>query len=69
LDLASIFGLIGGIAALVITIFVSGDLAGYVDIPSIICTFGGTAAITVMAFPFKKLKEGFKALKYVFVYN
>lgn len=69
MDLASIFGLIGGIAALVITIFVSGDLAGYVDIPSIICTFGGTAAITVMAFPFKKLKEGFKALKYVFVYN
>lgn len=69
MDLASIFGLIGGIGVLIITIFVSGDLAGYVHIPSIICTFGGTIAVTIMAFPVQKLKEGFAALKYVFVYN
>jgi len=68
LDLASVFGLVGGIAVILITILLSGDLIGYVDIPSIICTFGGTIAMTFMAFPIKKLKEGFAALKYVFVY-
>jgi len=69
LDLASVFGLVGGIAVILITILLSGDLIGYVDIPSIICTFGGTIAMTFMAFPIKKLKEGFAALKYVFVYK
>jgi len=68
LDLASVFGLVGGIAVILITILLSGDLIGYVDIPSIICTFGGTIAMTFMAFPIKKLKEGIAALKYVFVY-
>jgi len=68
LDLASVFGLVGGIAVILITILISGDLIGYVDIPSIICTFGGTIAMTFMAFPIKKLKEGIAALKYVFVY-
>jgi len=69
LDLASVFGLVGGIAVILITILLSGDLIGYVDIPSIICTFGGTIAMTFMAFPIKKLKEGIAALKYVFVYK
>lgn len=69
MDLSSVLGLIGGIAVIVLSILLSGDLAGYIHIPSIICTFGGTAAITVMAFPFKQLKEGFEALKYVFVYD
>ena len=69
MDLASVFGLVGGIAVILITILLSGDLIGYVDIPSIICTFGGTIAMTFMAFPIKKRKEGFAALKYVFVYK
>lgn len=69
MDLASVFGLIGGIAVMVITILLSGDLAGYIDIPSIVCTFGGTVAMTIMAFPAKKLKEGLAALKYVFFYK
>lgn len=69
MDLASVLGLIGGIAVLLITILISGDLAGYLHIPSIICTFGGTIAMTFMAFPIRKLREGFESLKYVFVYK
>jgi chemotaxis protein MotA len=69
LDLASVFGLIGGIIVIAITILLSGDLSGYIDIPSIICTFGGTVAMTVMAFPTSKLKEGFSSLKHVFFYQ
>lgn len=69
MDLASVFGLVGGIAVILLTILISGDLAGYADIPSIICTFGGTICMTVFAFPFKKLKEGFASLRHVFFYT
>ncbi|HYF83048.1 MAG TPA: motility protein A [Clostridia bacterium] len=69
MDFASVFGLIGGIIVIIVTILLSGDLSGYVDIPSIICTFGGTICMTFMAFPVKKLKEGFASLKHVFIYT
>lgn len=69
MDLSSVIGFIGGIIVIVITILLSGDLAGYVDIPSIVCTFGGTITMTVMAFPMHKLREGFAALKYVFFHS
>jgi len=69
LDLSSVLGLVGGIAVIAVTILISGDLAGYIDIPSIICTFGGAITITIMAFPINKLKDGLSALKYVFFYS
>lgn len=69
MDIASFVGLAGGIAVIAVTILLSGDLAGYIDIPSIVCTFGGTISMTVMAYPIKKLKEGFGALKHVFFYK
>lgn len=69
MDIASFAGLAGGITVMLITILLSGELAGYIDIPSIICTFGGTASMTLMAHPFKKLKEAFSALKHVFFYK
>ena len=69
MDLASILGLLSGIIVMVWTISLSGNLAGYIDFPSIVCTFGGTIAVTVMAFPFKGLIDSLKSLKYVFVYK
>lgn len=69
MDLASVFGLIGGIGVMLFTILLSGSLSGYVDTTSIICTFGGTISITIMAFPMKKLIEGLQSLKHVFVYK
>lgn len=69
MDLSSVIGLVSGIAVILVSILLSGDLLGYIHIPSIICTFGGTAAMTLMAFPINKLKEGIAALKYVFFYS
>ncbi len=69
MDLSSVIGLVAGIAVVIVTISLSGSLAGYVDIPSIVCTFGGAIAMTVMAFPAAKLKEGLAAVKYVFYYS
>ncbi len=69
MDIASFIGLAGGIAVVAITILLSGDLAGYIDVPSIVCTFGGTVSMTIFAYPLKKLKEAFSAVKYVFFYK
>jgi chemotaxis protein MotA len=69
LDIASFAGLAGGIAVMLFTILMSGDLAGYIDLPSIICTFGGTVAMTVFAYPFSKLRESFSSLKHVFFHT
>ncbi len=69
MDIASFIGLAGGIAVIAITILLSGDLAGYIDVPSIVCTFGGTVSMTIFAYPLKKLKEAFSAVKYVFFYK
>jgi chemotaxis protein MotA len=69
MDIASFIGLGAGIVVMLVTILISGDIAGYIDIPSIICTFGGTIAMVVFAYPFSKLKESFSALKYVFFYK
>lgn len=69
MDIASIIGLLSGIFVLVWTILMSGDLAGYYDFPSVVCTFGGTIAMTVMAFPFKSIVQSLKSLKYVFIYK
>lgn len=69
MDVASVIGLLSGIIVMVWTILLSGDISGYIHIPSIICTFGGTIAMTVMAFPFKGLVQSFKSLKYVFIYK
>lgn len=69
LDLASVIGLLSGIIIMILTILLSGDIAGYIHWPSIVCTFGGTLAMTVMAFPFKGLVQSLKSLKYVFVYK
>jgi len=69
LDIASFIGLAGGIVVIAVTILLSGDLAGYIDVPSIVCTFGGTVSMTIFAYPLKKLKEAFSAVKYVFFYK
>ncbi len=69
MDIASFAGLAGGIGVLLFTILLSGSLGGYIDVPSIICTFGGTATITIFAYPFSKLKEAFGSVKHVFFYK
>lgn len=69
MDLASVIGLLSGIFVMIWSISLTGSLLGYIHFPSIVCTFGGTIAVTVMAFPFKGLIESMKSLKYIFVYK
>lgn len=69
MDIASFAGLAGGIVVILFTILLSGEISGYIDLPSIVCTFGGTIAMTVFAYPFSKLKEAFGSVKHVFFYK
>ncbi len=69
MDIASIIGFIGGIVIMLTTIMLGGNLSGYWDTTSIICTFGGTIVMTIAAHPMKKTIESLKALKHVFIYN
>ena len=69
LDISSFIGLFGSIGVLLYTIMLSGSLLGYLDAPSIVCTFGGTIMALFYGYPVKKIMEAFKALKIVFMYK
>ncbi|MGI6160410.1 MAG: motility protein A [Christensenellales bacterium] len=64
--ITTVFGLVGGVAVIVISILISGDLAGYVDFPSILITIGGTLFATILAFPGRALKGIADTFKVIF---
>lgn len=69
MDIASIVGLIGGFGVMLFTILLSGDLMAYLDLPSFICTFGGTFTMTLMAYPLSNSIEALKSVKHVFIHK
>ena len=50
LDLATIFGLLIGFVFVAIAIALGGDVAGFINPPSILIVIGGTFAITTVSF-------------------
>ncbi|MBM3569485.1 MAG: flagellar motor protein MotA [Alphaproteobacteria bacterium] len=50
MDLATVLGLVGGFALLLLAILLGGNLAGFVDVPSILITVVGTFAVTTVSF-------------------
>lgn len=65
MDLATIFGLLGGIGIVVYAILSGGTLDTFVNVPSMLIVFGGGFSATVMRFPlsnaFTSLALGGKA--------
>lgn len=54
MDIASIIGIIGGAACIVMSVLTSGGtLGGIIDIPSVFMTIGGSYAATLIAAPLK----------------
>lgn len=54
MDIASIIGIIGGAACIVMSVLTSGGtLGGIIDIPSVFMTIGGSYAATFIASPLK----------------
>lgn len=55
MDIASIIGIVGGAACIVMSVLTSGGtLGGIIDIPSVFMTIGGSYAATLIAAPLKK---------------
>lgn len=50
IDTATLLGLIGGAALILGAVLIGGTPGSFIDVPSILIVFGGTAAVTVMSY-------------------
>jgi len=60
MDKATLIGLVSGFAVMFIAIFLGGDIASFVNLPSILIVFGGTAAATFIKFTMSDVFASFK---------
>ncbi|MGE4290752.1 MAG: motility protein A [Desulfovibrio sp.] len=51
MDIATLIGLVGGFGLIITTIFIGGNVGGFVDVPSMVMVFGGTVASAFIMFP------------------
>lgn len=56
-----IIGALGTLACVIITIMLSGDIAAYINWPSVMMVLGGTAFATIASFSFDRIKSALKA--------
>lgn len=56
-----IIGALGTLACVIITIMLSGDIAAYINWPSVMMVLGGTAFATIASFSFDRIKCALKA--------
>jgi chemotaxis protein MotA len=67
MDLATAIGLLFGVVVLCTMILMGGDLKMFVDLHAFIVIFGGSAAATIIRFPFSAMVHGFPmGMKYAF---
>jgi chemotaxis protein MotA len=69
MDLTTIVGITGGIILVLFSVFVRGGsnaLAGFISLPSIMITFGGTFAAILVNYPLEQVIKAFKVVKNVF---
>lgn len=59
MDIASIIGVVFGVAVVGWAISLGSDPAGFIDVPSILIVFGGGFAVTVMRFPLANVFSAF----------
>ncbi len=71
LDIATIGGLIGGVAALLLGVMTveNGQIGYFINVPSALVVIGGATAATFVSFPGKDIKELFKVIKLAFKYQ
>lgn len=67
MDIATIIGLVAGIALVLITIMMGAAPAIFVNIPSFILVVGGTLAATLINFPLSDVLSVFNTVKNTFV--
>ena len=69
MDLATIVGVIAGISAIVISIYLGGTIDAFIDFPSMFIVFGGTIAATLINFPLSDIISVLGVVKNAFLYK
>ena len=57
LDVTTITGLLAGVACILISIFINGQIGSFIDLASVLIVVGGTVASTIISYPGKMLKS------------
>ncbi len=57
MEKTTIIGIVTGLACIVISILLEGELISFFDVPSIFIVFGGVIASTIVSYPGKMLKS------------
>ncbi len=66
MDLATIIGIVVGLAFVIMGIVADGDIATYFNLASILIVIGGTIAATFVAYPMQKVLEAMKVVSKAF---
>lgn len=61
MDIATLFGLIVGLAMVVGAIFIGGAVDVFINLPGMMIVIGGTLAAIMVAFPFEEVMQAFAA--------
>ena len=69
MDIATIIGLVAGIALVCITIVAGGNILIFINLQSIIMVFGGTIAATLINFPLSDVLKMTNTMKNSFIQN
>lgn len=56
MDIATVFGLILALAAIIGSILTGGSIAAFIDVPSILVVFGGVTAAVFIKWPLEQIK-------------
>ena len=67
MDIATLIGLIGALAAIIGSIFIGGDAGSFVNTPGLMIVVAGTLAVTLMKFPLAHMLGAFKVALGAFV--
>ena len=66
MDISTVLGLILGFVFMIVSIAMNGRLGLFIDIPSVMITFGGTLASMLVAYPMNKFMNSLKTIRLIF---
>ncbi|QSX31000.1 flagellar motor protein PomA [Shewanella cyperi] len=69
MDLATLIGLLGGFAFIIMAMVSSGGLAIFVDVPSVLIVFGGSLFVVMMKFNLKQFLGAVKIAAKAFMFK
>ena len=69
MDFTTLIGIASGVGLVLVAIFMGGGISIFINIPSMMITFGGTLGATLINFPFSKVMGVLRVVKNAFFYK